>query len=1554
MIRNATLSTGLILFFVFQSLCLTPALGQTLYHFPQPGFVQGEIYNGDWTNPGQHNASVTFMGDTMIGGVTYSHMENEHFSDGYVRYDSGRIYSQGRNFDGSLSGGSETLLYDFTLQVGDTFSSYRFGNIIVDSVSTITMLNGQNRKYMELSNGFDTCKWIDAIGDIERGLYYGSDFEGGHEELVCHQDYSGTVFVNSLLNLDCDSLKSTNVNVLQFNCSITETPVLPADTAGCLNGGIAIGIPPALNDSVIWHWYSGSCGGMLEAIGDTVLLNPHDTTIYYVRGEIPGCSSYGSCNSFIVNTIGAVISACDGCGPLDYEIACGDVCLDSLKGAFYNQGDFPGSTIEWCYATSTSSTSDTLGFSNRFDLKSGFCPDESVVPEHPVLIQPVTLILKVDVGICGVVMDSASLTIVSEPLVDAGPDQLIHTDSLTGTVQLDATVDYGVTSELSSPTWHATGSGLFLNNSPNTIYVLGPGDTLCSMEFSFCVYRLALFAQCPVVCDTVQIGFVDSNQTLPLANFYPDAVVNNGDSVQFLATGAETFIWDNGMVNGTSIIMNGPISNDSIVERTVIGFSPTMCPAIDSIQITIRNFPKPLLGPVDSSTLFLVVGDSLNWDFTSDSLSCPTCNMTWSDGSMNFSNSYHGLNVGDTTDIWVTISDSGDSYTSYATIIVVAPLVADAGAVILGCAGSNQSIGGAPTATGGSGNYVYSWSPMTFLSDFTAANPVFSIPAISADSSITFYVTVMDSSTGLTNMDSLVLPLFYVPVVDLGPDTVLCKDECWEYDLSWLPTVCPTCPCPNWSSTGFIPQCVFSLCENDAVLPGCFGTPCTIPTIVYISNGVCLYTDTIHITFASDIVASIDTLPLQCYEDIATINGTGSGGLGGPFTYEWTNLGDTSVNVLNVRNTSVQMLESTCYELVVADSNASHCADTTTQCFSVTDPIIFTHDTSATVCKGDSFDLNATFLSPFDPVAAGLSFGWFSFTGGVEDPTLDSTSGFPGIGDTTTAFVFQVLSPSGCSVLSSEPLLVEIIESPVANFIVDTVCGGDVMTFRDISSGDSVIIRNTNFGDGTAFSTWSTTKNDHVYENLTGNDTTYFVNHVVISSNGCSDDTTISVFVRGKPEVIAGIDQTVCPNLSVSIGGSPTGSGTTGPFTYNWYQDLGNGVYSINEIGADTNASNPLVTPVQDGQLHSYVVEVSDFYGCVNLDTVTLQIINLLAQAGGTDFGGINDTIRICKGDDAELGAYPSAVSGGNPPYLFQWTTGATGGVFSTSNMVEHPLVQSSIDIDQYMLRVEDNAGCFDFDTVTVKKLDYPAISPLSDQQICIGENTVLGSGVTPEVGVIYVWSPNMFDDGSDTLDFMDLNWVVNGVTDVSYVLSAINAANCITNDTVQLQVQPLPTVFAGNDTSICFGDYYHLYATADSNVNMIWDGGYQNGDSVMIIDSGQGNEIFVLSGTDAFGCVGSDSIVVSPAICDFDGIEEFENTMAIYPNPSTGKIHIQLDNVTENISIHILNEVGQRVKTLELNKNNKALDIELSPGMYFAHYFIGESALITKIVIFD
>ena len=92
---------------------------------------------------------------------------------------------------------------------------------------------------------------------------------------------------------------------------------------------------------------------------------------------------------------------------------------------------------------------------------------------------------------------------------------------------------------------------------------------------------------------------------------------------------------------------------------------------------------------------------------------------------------------------------------------------------------------------------------------------------------------------------------------------------------------------------------------------------------------------------------------------------------------------------------------------------------------------------------------------------------------------------------------------------------------------------------------------------------------------------------------------------------------------------------------------------------------------------------------------------------------------------------------------------------------------------------------------------------------MCFGDTVQLSASG----GASYVWSP-----GNSLSDSTIFNPLAFPTTTTSYTVNALDTNGCNNSDTVLVTVNPLPTINAGNDVSICDGDTAQLQATGASS----------------------------------------------------------------------------------------------------------------------------------------
>ena len=185
----------------------------------------------------------------------------------------------------------------------------------------------------------------------------------------------------------------------------------------------------------------------------------------------------------------------------------------------------------------------------------------------------------------------------------------------------------------------------------------------------------------------------------------------------------------------------------------------------------------------------------------------------------------------------------------------------------------------------------------------------------------------------------------------------------------------------------------------------------------------------------------------------------------------------------------------------------------------------------------------------------------------------------------------------------------------------------------------------------------------------------------------------------------------------------------------------------------------------------------------------------------------------------------PSAVT-------YAWDNGVTNGVPFTPTAT-----------GDYIVVASDAFGCTATETVTVTVYPNPTVGAGMDQTICEGDQVTLsGSGA-----VSFSWD-NSITDGV----------AFAPASSTTYTVIGTDANGCENTDQVAINVNPLPTLDAGADQSVCDGDQVTLSGSGASSYT--WDNGISDG----VAFSPLLTATYTLNGTDANGCENSDQVDVT------------------------------------------------------------------------------------------
>ncbi|MBI1286525.1 MAG: T9SS type B sorting domain-containing protein [Flavobacteriales bacterium] len=333
--------------------------------------------------------------------------------------------------------------------------------------------------------------------------------------------------------------------------------------------------------------------------------------------------------------------------------------------------------------------------------------------------------------------------------------------------------------------------------------------------------------------------------------------------------------------------------------------------------------------------------------------------------------------------------------------------------------------------------------------------------------------------------------------------------------------------------------------------------------------------------------------------------------------------------------------------------------------------------------------------------------------------------------------------------------------------------------------------------------------------------TTYVL--TAFDSEGCSGTDTVTVGLLSNASANAGQDVQICPGDSVQLNAS-------GGVDYAWFP-----VSFIDNI----SVSNPTVYPPVTT---NYIVGVTNADGCVGLDTVQVQVFQPQLS--------VSPSVTICVGDTVQLTASGAVTYSWSPTVNISDANVANPEVWPASTTT-------------YVVDATDANGCELSDSVQVTVQPLPVANAGADVAICFGECTTLqASG-----GDTYSWSPatGLSDANSSSPE------ACPQVT-TTYVVTVSDNIGCSSTDTVTVTVNPLPTVGAGADQTLCLGQSVQLQATgADSYV---WTPTTGLSDANISNPTAQPSvpTDYVVEGTDANGCSNTDTVLVDVFLVDAIG----------------------------------------------------------------------------------
>ncbi len=310
--------------------------------------------------------------------------------------------------------------------------------------------------------------------------------------------------------------------------------------------------------------------------------------------------------------------------------------------------------------------------------------------------------------------------------------------------------------------------------------------------------------------------------------------------------------------------------------------------------------------------------------------------------------------------------------------------------------------------------------------------------------------------------------------------------------------------------------------------------------------------------------------------------------------------------------------------------------------------------------------------------------------------------------------------------------------------------------------------------------------------------TTYTVTGT--SAAGCINTATVTVTVNPLPTINSGPNQTVCAGTAVTLA-------ATGASTYTWNNGVTQGV------------------PFTPASTQTYTVTGTSAAGCINTASVTVTV-NPIPVVSAPDQ-------TVCLGGSVTLTA-----TGGS---TYTWSPGTYLNTTSGASVISTPTANIT-----YTVTGTSASGCTASDAVTVTVSGSAVINAGADVAICTGQSTT----ITATGGVTYSWNNGLGAGASHT---------VSPTSTTTYTVIGTDANGCQGTDAVIVTVNPLPTVNAGADQTVCEGTSVTLTATGAATYS--WNNGVTQ--SVAFTPS-VGTATYTVTGTTAAGCTATDQVIVT------------------------------------------------------------------------------------------
>jgi GEVED domain/Secretion system C-terminal sorting domain len=901
--------------------------------------------------------------------------------------------------------------------------------------------------------------------------------------------------------------------------------------------------------------------------------------------------------------------------------------------------------------------------------------------------------------------------------------------------------------------------------------------------------------------------------------------------------------------NSFAVSSNGFVWLGTGAPTTFTGYSTTFPSAFAA---------RPAIGPLYSDLDFRTVG-TINY-FVSGTAPNRKLVINWSNG--NFYNAVGSLN---TQLIIYETSNIIEAHTtsSTGTNIAVQGIQNAAGTTAFVAPGRNNVNWTVVTPDGyrwapAGGPVTYSWSPATFLSSTTIANPM----ANAVTATTTYTVTVANGACSSSGTVTLTAGSLLTSTATASPSTTVCAGSNLTLNGTAIGGGSPY----TYSWAG--PNSFTSTSQNPTI------TGITLAgagTYTLTINDGCAAVSTASVTVVVNPLPTVAVTPttgLICNPAGSPINLTASGGT----SYSW--LPATGLSSTTIANPIATPVATTTY--TVTGTSALGCVNTATTVITVGAALTMSSVTATptTVCNGGSSVLTAaaslpaaTYCQP--TYSNGTQFG--DYVSSVVLNTLNNPTGasatpyytlYPASGNTTTTLTagttYTVTLIAGTYTQNDLAVWIDYNQNgtlndageklgetnnlgaaPASTSITFTVpltaFNGQVrLRVREMDYGLTNVMdpcaTQSTFGEtedyiititgGASPATYSWSPGTFLSStttsptNATAVTTTTTYTATATSPVGCTATGTVTLTVAPVLTATssASPSTTVCAGTNETFSATPAGG--VGPYTYSW------------------TGPNSFTSSLQNPNIPSVVTASAGTYTCVITDACTSTFtVNVTLTVNPLPVVALSGTPAICAGDSTLL----TGTSGGTSQWYMNGVaiSGATSNTYYASVAGVYNMIKTNLNT------------CADSSAtgITVIVNALPAVTAsASATTVCSGINvTFTGSGASS-----YAWNNGV----TDAVPF--------AVTTAGYyTVVGTDGNGCVDADSVQVAVNALPVVALGADVAQCGGTV--LLDAANAGSAYMWSD-MTTAQTLTVSATGT----YYVTVTDVNGCMSSDTAMIT------------------------------------------------------------------------------------------